>query len=292
MSVSEPVPFAKYHGLGNDYLVIDGRGDGAEITGPLARRICDRNTGVGSDGILLRVGGADPGAFAMRILNPDGSPAEKSGNGLRIFARWLWDAGEVGDATFTVQTPGGDARCLVREGGRNVRVDMGRISFDSTVIPVRGRRRDVLEETLEVAGESLVYSAASIGNPHCVVFRDPLRAEDLLRLGPSIEHAPRFPNRTNVQFAKVVDRGVLEIEIWERGAGHTRASGSSSCAAAAVAHRLGRCDARVSVVMPGGALAVEIEDDGTIVQTGPVVHVADGTVHPEALAEEGVQTRS
>jgi diaminopimelate epimerase len=281
----EPTAFAKYHGLGNDYLVIDGRGNGLPADLPeFARRVCDRSFGVGSDGILLRGEDPAPGVFAMRILNPDGSFAEKSGNGLRIFARALWDRGEVRDEPFTVRTPGGDVSCSVLAGGRSVRVEMGRVSFDSDVIPVIGPRREVLRETFEIAGETLEYNAATIGNPHCVVFRESLSPADTLRLGPLIENEPRFPNRTNVQLAQVQDRGTLRIEIWERGAGHTRASGSSSCAAAAVAHRLGHCDASIDVVMPGGSLAVEIGEDFRVTQTGPVVRIADGLIHAEALS--------
>jgi diaminopimelate epimerase len=264
-------PFEKYHGLGNDYLVLEDPG-GLGLPVSEVRRICHRNLGVGSDGILLRGPTAVGAPFALRILNPDGSEAEKSGNGLRIFARYLFDRGEVAAEPFAVETAGGSVQCHVLDGGVAVRVEMGRVRFDA------------LEERIEVAGEPLVFSAANLGNPHCVVFRDPLREADVLRLGPLLENAPRFPERTNVQLAKVRDRGTLEIEIWERGAGHTLASGSSSCAAAAVAHRLGLCDAAVRVVMRGGELAVEVGDDWQIVQQGPVVHVASGTIDPEALA--------
>jgi diaminopimelate epimerase len=276
------IAFEKYHGLGNDYLVIDGR-NGAELTSEVVRRICDRYLGVGSDGILLRDSGSGPVPFSLRIFNPDGSEAEKSGNGLRIFARYLFDQGEVGEDAFAVRTAGGDVSCRSLDGGRSVRVEMGRVSFLSDVIPVTGASREVLRETLVVDGETLEYSAASIGNPHCVVFRDELREEDTLRLGPLIENAPRFPRRTNVQLAKVLDRRTLAIEIWERGAGHTLASGSSSCAAAAVAHRLGLCDSSLSVQMRGGELAVEIGEDFSVVQQGPVVHVASGSICDETL---------
>jgi diaminopimelate epimerase len=291
------IAFEKYHGLGNDYLVVDDRA-GRGLTGSEVKRICDRSLGVGSDGILLRVAdpqgdgqgdgkgggnGDEEGDFRIRIFNPDGSEAEKSGNGLRIFARYLFDRGEVGDAAFPVHTPGGRVECRVLDAGRAVRVEMGRVSFSSEEIPVAGPPREVLRESLEVDGATLEYSAATIGNPHCVVFRDEICEEDVLRLGPLIECDPRFPNRTNVQLAQVLARDRLAIEIWERGAGHTRASGSSSCAAAAVAHRLGVCDASISVEMPGGALAVEIDRDFGVVQQGPVVHVASGTLHPEAF---------
>ena len=277
--------FSKYHGLGNDYLVIDDQAGDLGLAAPAVQRICNRTFGIGSDGILLRGRDAGPGVFAVRIFNPDGSEAEKSGNGLRIFARYLFDRGDVGGESFSVRTAGGIVACEVLERGAAVRVEMGRLSFDSRKIPVAGPPRDVLLETFEIAGRSLEYSAVTIGNPHCVVFLDAIDGDEILELGPLIECEPRFPNRTNVQLAKVVDRGTLRIEIWERGAGHTLASGSSSCAAAGVAHRLGYCDGSIDVEMRGGTLAVEIDSKYAVVQRGPVVHVAEGVCLFEALRD-------
>ena len=276
------IAFEKYHGLGNDYLVLDAR-DERPLGVRDVERICDRRRGVGSDGVLLRVRDPEPGCYALRILNPDGSEAEKSGNGLRIFARYLYDRGEVGGQEFSVRTAAGDVRCGVLENGGAIRVQMGRVSFDSHVIPVTGPRREVLRESIEVAGARLEFSAATIGNPHCVIFRERVSEEEARQLGPSLEQHPCFPKRTNVQFAQVVDRTTLWLEIWERGAGYTLASGSSSCAASAVAHRLGLCEDRVTVVMPGGALQVEIGSDYEVVQQGPVVHVASGNISDELL---------
>ena len=270
--------FEKYHGLGNDYLVFEDP-SGIGLDPAVVRRACDRSLGVGSDGILLR-GPGEGGTFDLRILNPDGSEAEKSGNGLRIFARYLLDRQEVTDAEFPVRTPGGVVRCRVLDGGRAVRVEMGRVTFRVT------------DEPIEVAGRSLRYSDVSIGNPHCVVFLDAPSEADARELGPLLEHDARFPNRTNVQLAQIVDRGTIRIEIWERGAGYTLASGSSSCAAAAVAHRLGLCDAGIAVRMPGGTLSVEIGPDFEVVQEGPVVHVASGTIDPETFDWDHDQARS
>lgn len=284
------IAFEKYHGLANDYLVVDDRA-GHGLEPHAVRRICDRTRGVGADGILLRGPDPEPGCFALRILNPDGSEAEKSGNGLRIFARYLYDqlsnrpdaSGISPEGALRVRTLGGDVRCWVLEGGRAVRVEMGQASFVSETIPVAGPAREVLREPIEIEGVSLEFSAATVGNPHCVVLRETVSAEEARALGPALENEPRFPNRTNVQFVQVLDRGRLRIEIWERGAGYTLASGSSSCAAAAVAHRLGLCDDEVTVLMPGGELRVEIGADYEITQQGPVVHVASGRIHPEAL---------
>jgi ribosomal protein S18 acetylase RimI-like enzyme len=160
---------------------------------------------------------------------------------------------------------------------------MGEVSFDSSRIPVHGPPREVLRETMVVDGQSFEYSAATIGNPHCVLVRDHALADEARRLGPLIETQPRFPNRTNVQFVEILDRHRIAIEIWERGAGYTLASGSSSCAAAAVAVRLGFCDSPLSVHMPGGTLSIKIDNQYRALMTGPVCKVADGQICREAL---------
>jgi diaminopimelate epimerase len=273
--------FAKYHGLGNDYLVLPEVRGGA-LTAATVARLCDRHRGVGGDGILTDESDP-PGAFAVRIFNPDGSEAEKSGNGLRIFARFLWDAGRVGPAPFEVRTAGGTVRCEVRDGGAAVFVEMGRATFASERIPVAGPTREVVAEPVDVAGRTLAMTAVSIGNPHCVVPLDRVSEALARELGPAIERHPLFPNRTNVQLMRVCDRHRIEIEIWERGAGYTLASGSSSCAAAAAAVRLGRCTSPIVVAMPGGELEIEVGDDWSLTMLGPVAKVCEGVVAPEVL---------
>ena len=260
--------YAKHHALGNDYIVIRPTELQSELDPDVIRLICHRNYGVGSDGILLGPLESKSCDFALRIFNPDGTEAEKSGNGLRIFARFLWDEGLVGEQPFTVETPGGAVSCEVSTDGKSVKVEMGKVSFDSTVIPVEGASREVLNEELEVDGNALTYCAASIGNPHCVVFSDDSTPDQARRYGPMIEVAPRFPNRINVQFMTVIDRNNIRIEIWERGAGYTLASGSSSTAAAAVAHKLGLCDPDITVQMPGGSLRIQFRNDFFARMTG------------------------
>jgi len=273
--------FYKYHALGNDYLVLNPTELVGELEAFRIQRICHRNFGVGSDGILLGPLETKEGDFGLRIFNPDGSEAEKSGNGLRIFSRYLWDQGLVKERPFTVMTLGGRVESIVKDGGRTVTVQMGKVSFESTRIPVKGEPRQVLNETMTVAGEELRYCAATVGNPHCVVLRDKVSEDDARRLGPLIEKDPRFPNRTNVQFMKVLDRSHVQIEIWERGAGYTLASGSSSSAAAAVARRLGLCGEKITVRMPGGELDIRISEDFSVQMTGPVTKIAEGTLSPE-----------
>jgi diaminopimelate epimerase len=275
--------FFRYHAIGNDYIVIPESELAGPLTPALARRLCHRNYGVGSDGILLHLNDKDGIRFNLRIFNPDGSESEKSGNGLRIFARYLWDRKRVGGDVFEVATPAGMVSCKVTDAGRMVTVDMGELTFESTRIPVAGPAREVLRERLNIAGIELEYSCASIGNPHCVILRQTLSEKETRALGPLIETEPRFPNRTNVQFMKVLDRGNISIQIWERGAGFTLASGSSSSAAAGVAHKLGLCDSDIIVHMPGGKIRIEIEPNFSVRMTGPVTHIADGELDPECL---------
>jgi len=277
--------FAKYHGLGNDYIVLEPSEVAGELDEQSVRLICHRNYGVGSDGILLGPLPTEEADFAVRIFNPDGSEAEKSGNGLRIFSRYLYDTGRVSEGEFAVMTAGGRVRARVGAGGRTVTVEMGRVSFDSREIPVQGPPREVLNEQIEVGGRKLRYCAATVGNPHCVVLRDEARAEEARCLGPAIEVDPRFPNRTNVQFMQVLDSSNIRIEIWERGAGYTLASGSSASASAAVAHRLGLCGDRVTVHMPGGTLDIVIGEGFAITMSGPVRKVAAGVISEEAFGQ-------
>jgi diaminopimelate epimerase len=276
--VRKDMRFYKYHALGNDYVVLNPDEFVAELTEDRIRAICHRNYGVGSDGILYGPKSTDAADFALRIFNPDGSEAEKSGNGLRIFARYLWDCRKVQQDTFTVLTPGGVVTAKVQKQGKEVTVDMGRVSFDSAEIPVTGPQREVINEKMKVKGKEIEFSAATIGNPHCVILRDDVSEAEARTLGPIIELDSRFPNRTNVQFMKVLDRSNIRLEIWERGAGYTLASGSSSSAAAAVARRLGLCDSNITVHMPGGNLDITVSDDFSITMTGPVVKVAEGVI--------------
>jgi diaminopimelate epimerase len=280
------IRFAKYNALGNDYIVINPAHIREELDPDKIRLICHRNYGVGSDGILLGPLESDSCNFGLRIFNPDGSEAEKSGNGLRIFARFLWDERLVEDRTFTVETGGGPVVCEVAAGGSNVRVEMGEVSFDSTIIPVTGEPREVLNEEFEIEGHTLTFCAATVGNPHCVVMSDDPTPDQARRYGPAIEKDPRFPNRTNVQFMKVLHRRTIRIEIWEHGAGYTLASGTSAVAAAAVALRLGLCDPDIAVHMPGGSLQIRFRNGFSAALTGPVTKICEGTMADEMFKRD------
>jgi diaminopimelate epimerase len=280
--------FFKYHGLGNDYLVLEPRRFSTVPSPQAVRAICDRNRGVGADGILWGPipEGTPEGEFAVRIFNPDGSEAEKSGNGLRIFARFLWERRYAAVTPFSIHTPGGAVSVRILDSAASrIAIAMGQARFHSAQIPVNGPARQVLRESLAIGGRTLTINAASVGNPHCVVLSDNPTPELARELGPLIEQHPLFPNRTNVQFMRVQDDHAIQIEIWERGAGYTLASGTSSCAAAAVACRLGLCHSPVTVHMPGGALEVRVDEDFHLEMEGPVSAVCQGDFAPELLRE-------
>ena len=272
--------FSKYQALGNDYLVLDPI-DAPELPETDATiRICHRNFGLGSDGILYGPIPTDRADFGLRIINPDGSEAEKSGNGLSIFARYLYDCDKVGTEPFTVDTIGGIVTCKISEGAQSITVDMGKVTFGRESSPSTAATQG---ESLSIHGTDYTVYIADIGNPHCVVPLNEISETLACKDGAAIEVHPSFPNRTNVQFLKVIDRNNIQIEIWERGAGYTLASGSSSSAAAAVAHHIGLCDETITVHMPGGKIGIEIGDAYQIRMTGPATRVACMHFDPEAL---------
>ncbi|MEW6232894.1 MAG: diaminopimelate epimerase [Chloroflexota bacterium] len=273
-----PSQFFKYHALGNDYIVIDPAKCPLALTENAVKLICNRNFGVGADGILYGPFLSEDGAISLKIFNPDGSEAEKSGNGLRIFARYLVEAGYAQSKDFQVSTKGGRVSVhLDSPDGKLITISMGQLTFDSQRIPVRGPKREVILEPIEIGNQKYEISAASIGNPHCVIICDKVDKLLATSLGPLIECHSMFPNRTNVQFMKILDRNNIQIEIWERGVGYTLASGSSSCAAAGVAFKLGQCDSEIKVHMPGGVIDISISDDFSINMRGEVSSVCEGT---------------
>lgn len=268
--------FHKYHALGNDYIVIDPNRAAINLTPDAVRMVCHRNFGIGSDGILSGPH-LEGGVIRLRIFNPDGSEAEKSGNGIRIFARYLIDAGYVQQRQFEIVTPGGRVSVEVMdETAGLIKVDMGIVTFLSDKIPVRDPVREIVNEPLEVGGHTYRVTCLSIGNPHCVMPLEVISPELAQRIGPAVERHAQFPNRINVQLMKVLDRNSIQIEIWERGTGYTLASGSSSCAAASAAFRLGLVDRDVMVRMPGGSIDINIRDDGHVFMTGAVSGIMRG----------------
>jgi diaminopimelate epimerase len=282
--------FWKGHALGNDYIVLDPA-DGAPPAPAVIRGLCDRHRGVGSDGVLVADRRRDP--VGLRIFNPDGSEAEKSGNGLRIFGAWLHRTGRVaaGDA-LAVALPGETVELRVvdrtDDGALVLSVDMGRASFRAGDLAYAAAPPDaeVLGDAVEAGGEEVRIHLVSVGNPHCVVFTETLDLDRFRRLAPAIQGLPAFERGVNVQLARVVAPDAVEIRIRERGAGETRASGSSACAVAAAARRTGRIDAEeVAVRMPGGTVRVRVDADWAIRLTGEARIVFAGDVDPAALPD-------
>lgn len=268
--------FHKYHALGNDYIVMDPNYTQIKLTKENIKLICHRHYGVGSDGILYGpiITGDD---IQLRIFNPDGSEAEKSGNGIRIFSRYLLDAGYITTDRFVLHTLGGQVVVeILDSSGELIKVNMGKVSFKSEVIPMIGSSREVIDEEMRFGNESYKVTCLSIGNPHCVIPLTDISAELAQKLGPLVENHSDFSHKINLQLLKVIDRHNIQIEIWERGAGYTMASGSSSCAAASAAYRLGLIENKVEVHMPGGIISIEITDDGFVHMTGTVDSVARG----------------
>ena len=277
--------FVKSHGLGNDYIVIDPNNISFELSPEAIKLICHRNYGVGSGGILLLTK-SDKADFGLRILNPDGSEAEKSGNGIRIFAKFLFDHGYTDNNSFSIETLGGLVKAdLEIKNGKVaiITVDMGKASFKSNEIPVEGQQREVIQEEIRVNGDILEFTAVTVGNPHCVIFFDKLDEKLLRKIGPLLENHKIFPNRTNVQFAKVVSSNEVEILIWERGAGYTLASGSSSCAVASACVKNKLTDSKLSVIMPGGILDIEVNEDWSLRMKGPAEKVFEGSFSNELV---------
>lgn len=277
--------FVKSHALGNDYIVLDGSRLSFPLTPEAVRTICDYHFGIGSDGILLVVPGENAD-FGVRIFNPDGGEAEKSGNGIRILAKFLWDHGYAPRPDFTIATLGGLVRARLDVEGKRVRMitaDMGRATFVSEEIPVAGPRREVVGEPLLVDGERLIVTCVSVGNPHCVILADSLDEARVKRLGPKIEHHPSFPKRINVQFAQVLARDRVSIMIWERGAGWTLASGTSSCGVVSACVKHGLTDRRVTVQSPGGELTVAVAASWDLTLTGPVSEIGRGTLSSDLV---------
>ena len=278
--------FFRGHGLGNDYLVMDRKELTFKLIPKNIKSVCDRNWGVGSDGILALVP-SRKADFGLRIFNPDGSEAEKSGNGLRIFARYLHATGKTKKTRFTVETKGGlvgiDLHINRHGDAAAATVAMGVATFKPDALPCSLNVPELIQQPIEAAGRSLIFTGVSVGNPHCVVFKptgESWSREELLALGPALENHRLFPKRINVQLAVPTGRNEVFILIWERGAGETQASGSSSCAAASAAVRLGLVKSPVTVKMPGGVLNITVAPDFSLTMKGPVDEVARGTLSP------------
>jgi diaminopimelate epimerase len=287
--------FSKYQGLGNDFLILDGRDAGAGAAGAdgcfgldaeAVRRLCDRRFGVGADGVIVALPPRQGGELRMRIFNADGSEPEMCGNGIRCLARFLADSdGDQPGRTWQVETLAGRIVPELRPDG-GIRVDMGPPFLLPETVPTTLPLgpAGLPQGQLEVEGLVLEVAAAGMGNPHGVIPVVDLAAIDLERLGSALEVHPAFPARTNVHFVQVLDRGHLVMRVWERGAGPTLACGTGACATLVVCHRLGLCDNQARLDLPGGSLHIAWEGEGhSVFMTGPAEAVFDGVVVPGLL---------
>lgn len=277
MHLATDVKLTKYTALGNTYLIASPE-EYRSVSGGEIRLLCSHSYGIGADGLLQLCRPPGKDTYSLRIWNPDGSEAERSGNGIRIAAAYLATEKWVLASEFALLTAAGPVQCSVSQDGRDVTVRIGRAIFESDLVPIACGAAEALEVPVDVDGELIHISAVSLGNPHCVVFVDAPSEELARTLGPKLECHPIFPNRTNVQFVHVLDRRSIRIEIWERGAGYTLSSGTSSCAAAVVSHRCGLVDDTVAVTMPGGTLFVRIGEHYFVTLSGPVTRIGEMSV--------------
>lgn len=281
--------FVKSHGLGNEYIVLNESELSFDLTNNAIKRLCNINFGIGSDGILLIVP-SEKADFGFRVFNPDSSEAEKSGNGLRIFCKYLYDYGFTAKKEFTVETKGGIVKANVeavnaQNKAHIVTVDMGKANFNTREIPVIFPKGEVIAEKMSFDNKEYEINCVSVGNPHCTILKDWLDVNEIKQTGPCIESHPMFPNRINVQFVKVISRSEAEILIWERGAGFTLASGSSSCAVSSVLYKRGLIDNNVTIKMLGGELKIEVQNDFDIRMTGEVRQICDGVLSSEFIED-------
>lgn len=273
--------FVKMHGLGNDFVFIEDKtGQDKDYT-VLARAMCNRHTGIGADGLIVIVDSrvAD---VRMRIINSDGSEAEMCGNGIRCFAKYVYDSGIIEKKLFTVETPAGIMEPEITVGADNkaelITINMGRPSFNRSEIPMEGTDGRVLNEDLGVDGENWKITSLLMGVPHTVTYVDDVDSVDIEKIGPLFEKHEAFPKHTNINFAQQMDDRTVKVRTWERGAGATLACGTGSCSVAVASFLNGRTGREVDIQLPLGTLHIEYrEEDGNVYMTGPAAVSFTGT---------------
>lgn len=275
------IEFTKWQGCGNDFVLVDDRSESIKDPAELSRKMCDRHYGIGADGLII-IRPSDKADTRMRIYNTDGSEAEMCGNGIRCFARWVYELGLVPGEEFTVETCAGIlVPKIIKENSRitGVRVDMGQPVLDAEKIPTKGFGTGrVVDKTIEVLGETYHVTCVSMGNPHCVVLWDDLSTLDIEKLGPAFENHPAFPNRVNTEFVSVRDKNHVRMRVWERGAAVTMACGTGACATLTACVLNDRTERKAEIELDGGKLFIEwSEKDNHIYMTGPAEEVYKGT---------------
>ena len=281
--------FAKLHGAGNDFIVLDGAKDSIPAQDQLpnfARRACDRRFGIGADGLIL-VLPSRVASFRMRIFNSDGSEAEMCGNGIRCLAKYVFDRKMHTDVVLTVDTLAGIKTLKLDAAGgkvRTVRVDMGEPGLLRSEIPMKGSGGErVIAEPLKAAGKKFAVTCVSMGNPHCVTFVDKLEGYPVAAIGPKIESHPSFPRRTNVEFVELINSREIRMRVWERGAGETLACGTGACASVVASVLNDRTGRKVTVHLDGGELLIEWRGDNRVYMTGPAEEVFEGKINASML---------
>ena len=278
------IEFTKYHGLGNDFILIDNRSSSEPcLTPERAVDLCDRHFGIGADGVIFALPGQNGNDYTMRIFNSDGSEPEMCGNGIRCLAKFLADleVAELGsERSYHIHTLAGVITPRLENNGR-VTVDMGQPQLNASEIPTTliSPEQKVVNQPLEVAGQSWDVTCVSMGNPHCVTFVEDVASIPLETIGPQFEHHPVFPQRTNTEFIQVVRSDYLKMRVWERGAGATLACGTGACASLVAGVLTGKCDRRATVELPGGCLEIEwSQTDGRVYMSGPAERVFAGSI--------------
>ena len=278
-----PIEFAKYHGLGNDFILIDNRHSAEPVVTPeQAAVLCDRHFGIGADGVIFALPGQNDTDYTMRIFNSDGSEPEMCGNGIRCLAKFIADLeGSEAKTLYRIHTGAGVISPELRSDSQ-VKVDMGVPRLLAAQIPTTLGAPDakVIDVPIEVAGKSWSVTCVSMGNPHCITFVDDVAAVALEAVGPQFEHHQVFPQRTNTEFIQVIRRDYVKMRVWERGAGVTLACGTGACASVVAGVLVGKCDRKTAVELPGGVLEIEwAEVSGRIYMTGPAQRVFTGISH-------------
>lgn len=277
-----PIEFAKYHGLGNDFILIDNRHSPEPVITPeQAVEMCDRHFGIGADGVIFALPGQNGTDYTMRIFNSDGSEPEMCGNGIRCLAKFIADLeGSKAKTQYRIHTLAGVISPELRSDGQ-VKVDMGVPRLLAAEIPTTLAAPDAkaIDMPIEVAGKSWSVTCVSMGNPHCITFVDDVSAVALETVGPVFEHHPAFPQRTNTEFIQVIRSDYVKMRVWERGAGVTLACGTGACAAVVAGVLVAKCDRTTAVELPGGVLEIEwAEVSGRIYMTGPAQRVFTGCI--------------
>jgi diaminopimelate epimerase len=275
------IEFTKYHGLGNDFILIDNRSSSEPVVTPeQAIKLCDRHFGIGADGVIFALPGENGTDYTMRIFNSDGSEPEMCGNGIRCLAGFLADLeGESRNKdSYRIHTLGGVMTPQLLSDGQ-VKVDMGLPRLLAGEIPTNlaPTQEKVISLPLEVVGKTWDVTCVNMGNPHCITFVEDVAAIELESIGPKFEHHPAFPQRINTEFIQVVRRDYLKMRVWERGAGITLACGTGACASLVAGVLTGKCDRTATIELPGGPLQIEWSElDQRVYMTGPAQKVFTG----------------